>query len=127
MNIVQNIKENPVISVLTGFILVMSTITGTLTATGQLDSLFLTESEFADIFAEHESKLHPGADQAIDDLKTWNRCDRLERKIATLEDRLWRAQQTPDTDPQTIRDIERDIATTERQFEALNCAEVLIG
>ena len=116
------VKANPLVSVATGFILIVSTITGTLTATGQLDALVVTEAELADFVVENAASK---AD--IDDLKTWNRCDRLERRLDALADRLWRLEQDDDADDDAIRDVERDISTTEREYEALNCARVLAG
>lgn len=125
MKFVQSVKDNPIVSILTGFILLMTTITGTLTATGQLDALVLTESEFETIFADHNGAMHPTATEAVDELKAWNRCVRLEDQLHNLDDRLWRVQQSPDADPQTIRDIEKDIDALEQRFDALKCDEVL--
>ena len=78
---VETVKANPVVSTATAFILVMSTITGTLTATGQLDSLVTTEAELAEFVAANAA-----TKEAIDDLKLWNRCDRLERRLDSLDD-----------------------------------------
>lgn len=117
---VEVVKANPVVSTLTAFILVMSTVTGTLTATGQLDALVVTEAELA----EHSSTPHASASEAIDELKNWNKCDRLERRLDALDDRLYRLQRD-DASDDAIRDVERDIEATERQYDALDCARVL--
>ena len=122
MNFVQTVKDNPLVSIATGFILLMTTITGTLTATGQLDALVVTEAELH----AHEAEPHAAASQAIDELKNWNRCDRLERRLDALDDRLYRLTRDEASDD-AIRDVERDIEAAERQYEALGCAEVLAG
>ena len=122
MKFVQAVKDNPIVSVLTGFILIMTTVTGTLTATGQLDALVVTEAELHD----HAAEPHAAASEAIDELKNWNRCDRLERRLDALDDRLYRLTRD-EADADVIRDVERDIEAAERQYDALGCAEVLAG
>ena len=114
-NLLTTVKENPVISTLAAFALVMTTITGTLTATGQLDSLIVTEAE-----------LQPVADQ-VEENKNWNQCHRLELQLERFEDRLWERQHADNPDEESIRDIEREIARLTREFNAKNCAEILDG
>lgn len=120
--LVDTVKANPVISTATAFILVMTTITGTLTATGQLDSLVVTETELAEFVAENAA-----TKGAIDDLKLWNRCDRLERRLDQLDDLIWRLEQADDPDEDAIREAERRRQATEREYTALQCARVLAG
>ena len=117
MKIVQSIKDNPLVSIATAFILVMTTITGTLTATGQLDRLVMTQ-------AEHEADFVPLAEN-VEEIRNWQKCDRLERRIADLEDRKWKYEQAEDPDEDLIRDIETDIEDVQRDYDALDCARVL--
>ena len=114
-NLLDTVKANPVISTLAAFAVVMTTITGTLTATGQLDALIVTEAELAPVASQ------------VEENKAWNQCHRLELQIERYEDRLWERQHAEDPDDETIREIERQIDRLTREFNAKNCAEVLDG
>ena len=114
---VDQLKANPIMSVLAGFILIMTTVTGTLTATGQLDDLIMTR-------AEHDADFIPLSEQ-VEENRAWNKCHRLELQLERLEDRLWERQHAETVDDDIIREIQRAIERAERDFEALNCAEVL--
>ena len=114
-SLLDTVKANPVISTLAAFAFVMTTVTGTLTATGQLDALVVTHAE-----------LQPVSDQ-VEQNKAWNQCHRLELQIERHEDRLWERQHADDPDDEAIRDIERQIDRLEREFAAKNCAEILDG
>lgn len=117
MNLVQSIKGNPLISAATAFMLLAGTITGTLTATGQLDMLIMTHME-------HDTDFVPLAEN-VEAIRAWQQCDRLERRMVDLEDRKWKYQQAVTVDAGLIRDVDTDIAETRRAFNALNCAEIL--
>ncbi len=113
MKALQYVKDNPVVSVLSAFILLMTTVTGTLTATGQLDALVVTETE-----------LQPLADQ-VEQNKLWNQCHRLELRIERYEDRLWDVQRQDSPDEDQIRELENLIDDLEDEFDAKNCTEIL--
>ena len=124
--IIQKVKDNPVISTLTILAIVGGSITGGLGGLKVLDDLVVTQAELD----QHAATLHVGADQAIDELKAWNRCDRLERRLEELANRKWRLEHPPegdDIDDDAVRDVMRDIEATERQYGALRCAQILAG
>lgn len=116
-SVLATVKENPVISTLAAFALVMTTITGTLTATGQLDSLIMTE-------AEHNADFVPLAAQ-VEENKRWNQCHRLELNIQRIEDRIWEREQSDDPDEEVLRDLRERLRQLEREFDAKDCVEVL--
>ena len=126
MNLVETVKGNPVISTLAALAVVTTTITGALAAFGTLDSLVMTHAEH-DVDIHRLDEQHAAESQQIEDLKLWNQCDRLERRREALEERLWRVMQDEDPDAETIRDIENDLEDIERQYRALQCAEILAG
>ena len=110
------VKANPVVSVLATFAFLMTTITGTMTATGQLDALIVTHSEL-------DTVLVPLSDQ-VDDNKRWNQCHRIELHIQRLEDRIWEREHNG-SDPEALRDLREQLQRKKREFEAKDCAEVL--
>ena len=116
MKLVEHAKANPLMSVMTTFILVVATVTGAMTATGQLDALVMTEQEHNDDFVP--------LSEAVSGIENWNRCVRLERILDSLDDRVWKMQQV-EADPDSIRDVEKDMAKVAREFDALQCAAVL--
>lgn len=120
------VKANPLVSAATGFVLIVSTISGTLTATGQLDAWVVTEAELVAVTAPLVTDLGQ-TKEAIDDLKIWNRCDRLERRLDQIDDLLFRLRRDEDPDEDSIREAERRRAQTQRDFDALECARVLAG
>jgi len=116
MKLVEQARANPLMSVMTTFILVVATITGTLTATGQIDALIMTETE-------HDADFIP-LSESVSGITAWNQCARLERKLDTLDDRIWKMQQAGAT-ADSIRDVERDMAKVQSEFDALDCVLVL--
>ncbi len=114
--LIEKAKANPIVSVATVFILLVTTVTSTLTATGQLDSLIMTQ-------AEHEADFVP-LSESVGEIRAWNKCDRLERRIIDLEDRKWKYQQAGAIED-IIRDIDKQIRSTQREYDALSCAQVL--
>ena len=115
--LLETVKANPVISTLATFAFLMATVTGTLTATGQLDALIMTE-------AEHDADFVPLASQ-VEENKQWNQCHRLELNIQRLEDRIWEREQAEDPDEDVIRDLREQLRRLEREFDAKDCVEVL--
>jgi len=113
---VEQVKANPLVSMATAFILIMATLTGALSATGQLDALITTQ-------AEHDSDFVP-LSESVSEIRSWQKCDRLEQRIVALDDRKWKYEQGG-ADPEIIREIEKDIKDTKQDFDALKCAEVL--
>ncbi len=113
MKALEYVKANPVVSTLAAFVFVVTTVTSTLTATGQLDALVVTEAE-----------LQPVADQ-VEENRRWNQCHRLELQIERYEDRLWERQNADEPDEQLIRELERELDDLEDEFDAKNCTEVL--
>lgn len=104
--------------------IVVAAIGSVMTATGQVDAWVLTETEFDTKMALHEAEPHAAASEAIGRIENWQKCDRLERRIDSLEDRKWKYQQA-DASAEQIRDIERDIENEKKKYDALDCAKVL--
>ena len=125
MRIVEQVKANPMTSILTTLVLVSATITGTLTATGQFDALVMTEAEHIFDVAPLKMQVQETS-EAVAGVQVWNQCARLESRIVELEDRKWKREQAGAT-ADAIRDIDNDIAAERRRFNALNCATILAG
>lgn len=116
MSVLEKVKANKIVVIAAAFILVMTTITGTLKATGELDRLIMTEYE-------HDKDFVP-LSAAVAGIQSWNKCVRLEARIAELEDRKWKRQQAGAT-PDAIRDIDNDITALRRSYNSLSCDSVL--
>ena len=101
------------------------TVTALVSGVDAIDDLVMTRAEHDAAMAVHEAGQHAATEQAINELKEWNRCDRLERRIEQLNERLWQAEHAEQIDEDLVRDIKIDIEKTKRQFNALNCARVL--
>lgn len=105
------------ISAAMAFALVVSSIGGVLTATGKVDSWIVTH-------AEHDADFIPLSEN-VTEIRAWQKCDRLERRIEALEDRKWKYEQAENPDPELIRDIENDIEDVREDYDANDCAKVL--
>lgn len=116
MTFKKKVQENPVISTMLGFILLAGTATGTISAVTGIDALVMTQ-------AEHDADFIPLSNK-VDGVDAWNKCERLERRIETLEDRKWKRQQAA-AGAEAIRDIEKDITEELRKYGALKCATIL--
>lgn len=121
---IDKIKNNLMISILLGVAFIGATLTGAIAGLENIDSLVITE-------AEHDADPHihlvglRAQAEAIEGLKQWNRCDRLERRSGELSDRLWRLQQATNTAAITIRDVKSDLSLSQRQFNDLTCGVML--
>ena len=117
------VRENPMSAFFGSIILVTGLITGAVQGISEIDRLVITH-------AEHEAAMKPVNDtlkansDGITDLKTWNKCARLEQRMDTLEDRLFNQRQS-NTGSEVIHDIETELKKIERQFNAHNCARIL--
>lgn len=119
------IKANPLISTLLAISFMAATVTGGIASFGQLDRLVVTHAEHEHFLAEHQAGWHEAAREAITDLQRWNRCDRLERRLERLDDRMWKIEQQEVVNRVELRNASIDTSKTKRQFDALDCARVL--
>ena len=125
MKLLEQVKANPMTSILTTLVLVSATVTGTMTMTGQFDTLVMTEAEH-DFDVAPLKMLVQETSEAVAGVQVWNQCARLESRIVELEDRKWKREQAGAT-PDAIRDIDNDIVAELRRFNALGCAQILAG
>ena len=121
---IDTVRDNAVISILLAITFVGGSITAGISSIETLDNLVMTKSEHDADLHEYRNGLLAQA-TAIEELKRWNRCDRLERRSGELSDRLWRLKQTPNTAAITIRDVNNDLSRAKRQFNDLKCGFVL--
>ena len=116
---------------------VASAITGGLAGIGQLDKLVMTHQEVQELMHPNVGRLVElekslaVLDESVAEIRVWNRCARLEERLDNLDDRKWRIENVRDDDDDVdideLRDVTRDKSKTQRQFDALQCAEVLAG
>lgn len=125
-SILDVVKENPLVSVLATVAFLAATVTATVSGVDAIDDLVMTRAEHDADMAVHTAGVHPASEQSLEELKAWNRCDRLERRITELEDRLWREEHDIDgPDEETVRQIKSDVEKAEREFDALDCGRTL--
>lgn len=113
------------ISTLVAVGILSGTVVGTVEGLAGLDDLVMTHAEHDLDVAALQSDIAMTADTA-EELKAWNKCERLESRIDTLEDRIYRMQQDETPEAQ-IREVQQDLTGLEQQFTALRCAVTLAG
>ena len=114
--ITAKVRENPVVSLVSAVVLLGALITGTVQGIDTLDSLVMTE-------AEHFADTAP-LKIAMEDMQSWNKCARIERKMDTLEDRVFNLKQNSGSTNE-IHNVESDHRKLERRYVALGCARIL--
>lgn len=125
INLAEKVKESPVGSTIIALGLLAGAVTGTVRGLDVIDELVMTHAEHA-LDAEMFTEELAAAQEAIGDMKLWNRCDRLERRMETLQDRIFNMEQQGVIEDQ-IRPVRQDYARVQAQYTSLNCAVVLAG
>lgn len=126
-SVLDMVKANPIVSIALTVVLLTTTLTATVSGITDVDALVVTQAELDKSLARHSGTLHAGAQKAIDDLQRWNRCDRLERRLEGLEDRLFQIESVADTvDSRAKRELKRDSKYARQQFDAFECGVVLL-
>lgn len=87
------------------------------------DELVMTEFEHHEDLVEHRALMHPMAEQAIQGLQKWNKCSFLDRKLETIQERIWRAEDKGQDE--RVRELEADREALLRTFNDLGCASIL--
>lgn len=104
--------------------LLSGVIMGAVEGVEGIDNLVVTHAEMRSEL-DQIVEAQQSTDASIKELRNWNKCDRLERRIERLRDRLFELRAAEAPNPELINGTEREIATAERQFNALECAKAL--
>lgn len=123
------ISKNKAVSVLIAGGIVLTALIQFADGMAAVDSWVMTHEEHDASLKAHAQLPHRAAQAQIDELTKWNKCERYERLLETLQDRKWRIEysgRTEDSlDDEALRDVERDIRKLEKEFEAFDCVKVL--
>lgn len=123
MSVKTKIQENPMVSSVTGFLLIVGLVMGTIKAVDDIDGLVMTEVE--------ASEAHETIDGRIDTLEVGFSTEAALSKCRWLSDKIDRIRyevytlEKDGASPDFIQSKERELRNVERDFNALGCAAIL--
>lgn len=119
----KKIQAYPIVSAVTGFVLVMGLVMGSITAISDIDGLIVTESEAA---LAHEI-LNGRINVIVTQFKMeaqLSKCRWLSDKIDRISYEVYTLEKDA-ASPDFIQSKQRELRGVERDFNALGCAAVL--
>ena len=123
MSVKQKIQENPMVSSVTGLLLIVGLIMGSVKAVNDIDGLILTEVEAASIHINMTSRMD-NIKQEFEKESKLSKCRWLSDKLDRLRSEIYTLERD-NADRDFVQSKKNQLRNIERDFDALSCARIL--